>query len=192
MLRAVAADFRAYGEQSMRRPRDVALPSHAFAALRRALHDEAGALSAVHALQSAGYEVGVGLADVFAMEVQGEAPAFLDRATYFNRLGRFLEARGWGELHHTAPHPGVGLVRSFNWAEATPEGNEAQPSCSFSSGMLSAILSRTAGAPVTVLQVSCRSCGDDTCSFAFGSEAAVNGLYGLLEDMDLESALRSL
>lgn len=176
----------------MRRSRDVAVPAHAFAALRRALHSESGALTAVHALQTAGYEVGTGLADVFAMEVQGEAPSFLDRATYFNRLSRFLEARGWGELQYTAPHPGLGLVTSANWAEATPEGDESQPSCSFSSGMLSAILARAAGAPVTVLQVSCRSCGDDNCSFAFGSEAAVNGLYGLLEEMDLDAALQSL
>jgi len=177
----------------MRNSRDVAVPPQAFVALRRALLEKAGALSAVHALRSAGYEVGVTLADVFAREVQGGDPTSLDRSTYFARLSRFLEARGWGQLHHSAIHRGVGLMSSSDWAEATPEGDEDQPSCAFSSGMLAAFLTRTAGAPVAVIQVGCRSRGDESCSFAFGSEAAVEGLYHLLsENHDLETALAEL
>ena len=85
------------------------------------------------------------------------------------------------------------MLSSHDWAEATPDGDEDQPSCAFSSGMLSALLSRTAGAPVAVLQVGCRSRGDDTCSFAFGSESAVDELYRLLaEDRDVETALAEL
>lgn len=177
----------------MRNSRDVAVPPQAFVVLRRALHEKAGALSAVHALRSAGYEVGLTLADTFAREVQGGDPTSLDRSIYFKRLSRFFEARGWGQLHHSAPHPGVGLVSSEDWAEATPDGDEDQPSCAFSSGMLAALLTRTAGAPVAVLQVGCRSRGDESCSFAFGSEAAVEGLYRLLaEDHDLDTALAEL
>jgi predicted hydrocarbon binding protein len=177
----------------MRNSRDVAIPPEALAALRRALHEKAGALSAVHALRSAGYTAGVTFADDFAGEVQGGDSASLDRATYFERLGGFLEDRGWGMLHHSAPHPGVGLISSRDWAEATEDGDEDQPSCAFSSGMLSALLSRAAGAPVTVLQVGCRSRGDEACSFAFGSEAAVDELFRLLsEGRDLEAALAEL
>jgi predicted hydrocarbon binding protein len=177
----------------MRNSRDVAIPPEALVALRRALHEEAGALPAIHALRSAGYAAGSTLADLFAGEVEGGDPGALDRSTYFDRLRRFLEARGWGTLHHTAPHPGVGLISSSDWAEATQDGDEDEPSCAFSSGMLSALLSRTAGAPVAVLQVGCRSRGDEDCSFAFGSEAAVDELFRLLEEHhDLDAALAGL
>lgn len=174
-----------------RRPKDVALPARTLAALRRTLEEEAGALTAIHALQSAGYEAGRELFDLFSHDA-GD-PAQLGLSTYFARLGRFLEARGWGTFRHATPHPAIGLLSSPDWAEASADGDEDQPSCAFSSGMLSALLTLSAGAPVAVLQVGCRSRGDEACSFAFGSEAAVHELYGLLlDDRDLESALAEL
>ena len=50
-----------------------------------------------------------------------------------------------------------------------------------------------AGGPVAVLEVTCRTRGDDACAFAFGSEGAVHELYGkLLEGADLDGALDAL
>lgn len=179
-------------EATIRTPRDVAIPSTSFSALRRALHDEAGPLVAVHALQSAGYEAGTALFDAFSRDADAD-PATLDRTTFFDRLGRFLGARGWGSLRHHDLHPAIGLLTSPDWAETAGSSGESQPVCAYSSGMLSALLTRTASAPVAVLQVGCRARGDDECSFAFGSEAAVHALYGRLgDDPDLESALAGL
>ena len=54
-------------------------------------------------------------------------------------------------------------------------------------------LSGAAGGPVAVLEVTCRTRGDDGCTFAFGSAATIHDLYGLLlEGQDLDSALASL
>jgi hypothetical protein len=59
--------------------------------------------------------------------------------------------------------------------------------------MLSALLSGAAGGPVAVLEVTCRTKGDDRCTFAFGSAATVHDLYGLLlEGQALEAALAAL
>lgn len=180
-------------EAPIRKPRDVAIPSTSFRALRRTLHEEAGPLVAIHALQSAGYEAGTTLFDAFRRDADGGNPAALDRSGFFDHLGRFLGARGWGTLRHDAPHPAIGLLSSPDWAETGDGTGEAQPVCAFSSGMLSALLTHTAGAPVAVLQVACRAQGDERCSFAFGSEGAVHALYGLLlEDRDLRGALAEL
>ncbi|HZD05336.1 MAG TPA: V4R domain-containing protein [Longimicrobiales bacterium] len=178
-------------ETRIPKPKEVAIPSAAFQALRRTLLNEAGPLAASRALRSAGYGAGMALFDSFSREA-GESPARLDRSTYFDRLGHFLGARGWGDLRHSMPHPAIGLLTSGDWAEAGPAGGEAEPSCVFSSGMLSALLTRTAGAPVAVFQTGCRSRGDDECSFAFGSAEAVDELHRLLEDRDLEAALAEL
>jgi hypothetical protein len=59
--------------------------------------------------------------------------------------------------------------------------------------MLSALLSEVAGGPVAVLEVTCRTKGDERCTFAFGSAPTVHDLYGLLLDgQDLDSALAAL
>lgn len=179
-------------EAPIRTPRDVAIPSTSFPVLRRTLLDEAGPLVTVHALQSAGYEAGTTLFDTFSRGAHG-GPATLNRSAFFDHLGRFLAARGWGTLRHHSPHPAIGLLTSPDWAETGEDTGEAEPVCAFSSGMLSALLTHTAGAPVAVLQVGCRARGDETCSFAFGSEGAVHALYGLLvEERDLRGALAEL
>jgi hypothetical protein len=50
-----------------------------------------------------------------------------------------------------------------------------------------------AGSPVAVLEVSCRTRGDDRCSFLFGSEQAIHDVYGLLLEGDsLDDALATL
>ncbi|MBW3534328.1 MAG: hypothetical protein KY453_03770 [Gemmatimonadetes bacterium] len=170
--------------------REVAFPAAALAGLRRALRDEAGPLAAVHALHAAGYDAGGRLFEAFT---GGGDPRSRDEHSFWRGLSDFLDRRGWGTLEHSVPHPGIGLLSSPDWAEALPEGSEHQPACAFGSGLLSSVLSRAADGPVAVLEVACRSRGDDRCTFAFGSEAAVHELYGLLlEGRDLDRALAEL
>lgn len=170
--------------------REVALPAVALPGLRRALRDEAGPLATVHALHAAGYDAGGALFDAFD---GGRDVAGRDEASFWRRLSEFLARRGWGTLEHSAPHPGIGLLSSPDWAEAGEDGAERQPACAFGVGLLSSLLSRAADGPVAVLEVACRSRGEARCTFAFGSEQAVHELYGrLLEGHDVDGALADL
>lgn len=179
--------------ESMDRPvRDVAIPVAGLSTLRRALQKEAGPLPAIHALHAAGFDSGEAMWEGIR-RTAGTDLASLDEIAFWSRFATVLARRGWGTLHHSAPHPGVGLLASADWAEAAGRTDEKQPSCTFSSGMLSALLSGAASDPVAVLEVSCRTRGDERCTFAFGSAETVHELYGLLVDgRDLDAALAVL
>ncbi|MGD2068786.1 MAG: hypothetical protein PVI57_08950 [Gemmatimonadota bacterium] len=179
-------------EPSSRPPKDVAVPARSLTALRNALREEAGPLAAIHALQAAGWEAGRDFHEGFE-DALGTPSDDLAEDDFWEGLAAFLRIRGWGTLRHSRPHPGVGLLRSLDWVESDDAEDETQPTCSFSSGMLAGFLSRAAGGPIAVLQVACRGRGDEACSFAFGSEATIHELYGLLlEDGTFEQALQRL
>jgi hypothetical protein len=179
-------------ESSERSGRDVAIPAVGLSSLRRTLQEEAGPLPAIHALHTAGYQSGEALWDA-QRRGPGRELAALDEGSFWAKLTAALGRRGWGSLTHTPAHPGIGLLASPDWAESLGGSGEHHPSCTFSSGMLSALLSGAAGGPVAVLEVTCRTKGDDRCTFAFGSAATVHDLYGLLlEGQPLEAALAAL
>jgi predicted hydrocarbon binding protein len=169
-------------------PRQVALPARGLTELRRSLREEVGALASVHALHAAGYAAGADLYQGFLHSAPGEVLAMgTDR--FWRQLRRYFHQKGWGELQHEPAHPGVGLLRSSDWAEAEA-GTETQPSCAFTAGMVSHFLTLAAGGPVAVLEVECVSRGGPYCSFAFGSEATIHQLYGqLLEGSSVDEAL---
>jgi predicted hydrocarbon binding protein len=171
--------------------REVAIPAAAFAALSRALRTEGGALAAIHGLHAAGYGAGEAL---YRRLFQGrENPADqIAEPDFWRLLSRFMSKRGWGTLIHSAPHPGVGFLISPDWAEAD-DTEGMQPSCAFTVGLLAHLLTRVASAPVAVLEVTCRTAGHSACTFAFGSEATIHDLYGLLlEGKEMDRALAEL
>ena len=171
---------------------DLAVPASTLIALRRALRKEAGPLATIHVLHDAGFVSGDGFFDSFAQSLP-TPPDELGEAEYWQALSRTFRSRGWGSLTHRKLHPALGLLVSGDWAEADPEAGESQPGCAFTSGFLAHVLTRSAGGPVAVLEVACRSKGDGECHFLFGSEAAIHEVYGLLlEGRTLESALADL
>jgi len=171
--------------------RDVAVPVSIFTALRRELENEVGSLPAVHALHSAGYAVGTAAAGGLADGIDSVASTPEDQ--FWHLVTSFFSRRGWGTMGHRSFGGGVGLLTTSDWVEATDSSREETASCSFSTGFLSGLLSELAGGPIAVLEVSCRSRGDDVCAFAFGSEGAVHELYGrLLDGQELEAALADL
>ena len=173
-------------------PREIAVPVSSFGALRTELSKEAGELPTIHALHHAGYAAG----GASAAQLMGGANGLssMRQETFWSRLSDFFGRRGWGTLERSVSHPGVALLSSADWAEAGPVGvTDPDASCCFSTGVLSGLLSEVAGGPVAVLEVQCRTRGDERCCFAFGSEAAIHDLYGrLLEGADLEGALAAL
>jgi hypothetical protein len=171
--------------------REVALPALGLSKIRLALREEVGPVAAVHALHSAGFAAGAELFQEFQRTLQAELGE-LPEPVLWERLAAFFRQRGWGSLGHRRVHPGVGLLESPDWAEAVPH-TEEQPQCAFSTGLLSNFLTLLAGSPVAVLEVRCRSRGDDACSLAFGSEATIQRLYErLLEGDTLDEALQQL
>ena len=172
--------------------RDVVIPALGRTMLRQNLQREVGPLPAIHALHTAGFGSGQAIWESLRRSSERELSE-LDNANFWSHLATALGKRGWGTLTHRAVHEGVGLLASSDWAEAMGGNGEQQPSCTFSTGMLSALLTGAAGGSVAVIEVSCRTRGDDLCAFAFGSLATVNNLYELiLEGQDLEEALAAL
>lgn len=172
-------------------PREVSLPAEAFDHLRAALVKEAGDAAGVHALHAAGFSTGESMYELFSLTTPSP-PGELGQARFFTSLTRFFRSRGWGSLTHESRHPGVSVLGSADWAEAESAG-EAHPTCAFSSGVLSSLLTRAAGAPVAVLETTCRARGDARCEFAFGSEATIQAIYGALVEGDsLDEALALL
>ncbi len=86
---------------------------------------------------------------------------------------------GWGSLTATLLGSRALLLEAGEWAEAEP-GGAAHPACHFSCGCLAAFLTAQAGAPIGVLEVECRSRGDDACRFLAGSSASLAVVYDLL------------
>ena len=173
-------------------PREIAVPVSVFGSLRSELAKEAGTLSTVHALHSAGYQAGTAVAPSLAGKADRGATAVAENA-FWSRLSGFFEERGWGALRHHPVHRAVGFLTSTDWAEANGSDPDPDASCFFSTGFLSGLLSAVAGAPVAVLEIGCRTRGEDECKFAFGSETAIHTLYGRLLDGDrLAEALDAL
>ena len=172
--------------------KEIAVPASIFITLRTELAQECGALPTIHALHAAGYAAGAEAASGFAGGLEGGA-ASLAEDTFWSRIHSFFGRRGWGSLSHAPASDAVGILSSPDWAEATPDDIDEEGSCSFTTGFLSGFLSEVAGGPVAVLEVSCRTRGDQECMFAFGSETAVHELYGeLLDGADLDGALAAL
>lgn len=175
---------------SPRPSRDPVVPAGTLTFLRRALRKEAGPLGTTHALHGAGYAAGEATLSSICEEIGATDPSELEEDRFWSELSRFFDERGWGRFEHDRVHPGMAILSSDDWMEADPDGTESQPGCAFSCGVFAHVLSRVAGGPVAVLEVTCRSRGDERCTFLFGSEGAVHQAYGhLLDGASVEQAL---
>lgn len=185
-------------------PPELAIPVASLAALRRALTDDVGPEKAARALQQAGFAAGDAVYAVLAGRAgSSQEPTNADGAAetlgqltstaFWRRVSDLFASRGWGRLVHEDLHPGVGCLESSDWVEADPETGAARPSCFFTAGLLANVLGRTAGQPVGVLEVECRSRGDLRCRFIFGGSAAIDPIYAAtLEGRSLEESLAEL
>lgn len=184
---------------------ELTLPPAALTLLRRAIREEVGDLGATRILQNAGFAAGEILYGEFRAELQSTSPEAdprtegeldprdMDEARFWSSLSDFLDTRGWGRIASERIHPGLGVIHAFDWAESDPAGGDDQPGCHFTAGLFSHILSQLAGNAIAVLEVECRSAGDELCSFLYGSEAAVHEVYGLLlDEASLDEALARL
>ena len=163
------------------RPAELALPVKSLAAMRVSLTKEVGPDVAARALRAAGYASGDAffLALTQAFGEGGGSPQFggLGLATFWRRISQLFSTRGWGTFAHESVHPGIGALDSVNWVEALPE-SALRPSCFYTTGLLANLLGQTSGEEVAVLEVECRSRGDQRCRFLFGAPQTLKALYG--------------
>lgn len=166
---------------STARPPELALPVASLAALRRALTAAVGPDAAAHALREAGNAAGHALFRSL-LQVRGATtsppdpadPAIrqqllhLPEQSFWKRFAETLSSRGWGHLSHEPVHPGVGALHAADWVEADPDSHAARPGCFFTTGLLANLLGRITDSDIAVLEVTCRSRGDEQCRFLFG------------------------
>ena len=175
-------------------PWEIAVPVSVFRVLMAELEKTAGTLPTVHALHQAGYQAGATAAPGLVIkDEKDETMMEMEESAFWNKLTEFFQERGWGTLIHRSPSSAVGILCSSNWAEASIDSNDPTASCFFSTGFFSGLLTELAGSPIAVLEIECRTRGEDACEFAFGSEGAIHRLYRrLLEGVDLDGALTAL
>jgi hypothetical protein len=184
--------------QGSNRPAELALPVASLTALRRTLAASVGADDAARALQSAGVAAGDALFRVLAQgpgPSTGEplSPADWTEGAFWRRFTELFERRGWGRLTNRVMHPGVSALDSTDWVEVDPDAGARRPSCHFTSGMIANLLGRVSGEDVAVLEVECRSRGDERCRFLYGSPAALEIVYDAIrEGQATEASLAAL
>lgn len=154
---------------------------------RRALHqlriilEQDGGVQSAAILQQAGFAAGEAAYAAFAEWVQAryrlDSPRDLDVEYFGEALSGFFAEFGWGHLSPDQLSPAVVTLDSPDWAEASPEQRSAHPSCHFSCGMLADFLGRVSGGVVGVMEVECRTRGDDSCRFLTGAPETLQMIY---------------
>lgn len=181
------------------RPAELAIPVASLTALRHALADEVGDDAAARALQIAGVAAGHAFYDTLTHAASAggrngeQDPSDWSEATFWRRLADLFERRGWGRIRTAQVHTGIGALDAFDWVEAQPESGAPRPTCFFTAGLLANLLGRVVGDDVAVLEVSCRSRGDDHCRFLYGSPETLDVVFSRIRNgADVEETLATL
>ncbi|MGE0353919.1 MAG: V4R domain-containing protein [Gemmatimonadales bacterium] len=160
--------------------RCVVVSRHALQQLRVSLERGTGVQSATY-LQEAGFAGGESVFNAFAewaaANYKVEKPSELDVQYLGEALSGFFVEFGWGDLLPDQLTPTIVSLDSTNWAEADPEAQTPYPSCHFTSGMLADFFGRLVGGLIGVMEVECRSRGDERCRFLAGSPDVISQLY---------------
>lgn len=156
----------------------LALPRASLGALRSALIRDTGGGFATY-LQEAGYAGGEAVFAAFRswLSDRGEDVEALDLDGFQQRATEFFKAAGWGSVMISAVGDVVAMVDSGDWAEADPLSALPYPSCHYTTGMFADFFGRTAAAPLSVLEVECRSSGSPQCRFLVGATEVMGHLY---------------
>lgn len=156
----------------------LALPRASLLALRAALIRDTGGSFATF-LQEAGYAGGEAVYGAFRswLTARGEDVDALDVPAFQARATEFFREAGWGSVTIASVGDVVAMVDSTDWAEADPVSALPYPSCHYTTGMFADFFGRTAAAPLSVLEVECRSAGSPRCRFLVGAADVMGHLY---------------
>ncbi len=145
-------------------------------------------------LQEAGYAAGDDFFEGFRAWLEEHAniqdPADLDANSLGLALSGFFEDAGWGRLELARLGDCTLRIVAPEWAESEDSPEEEVPSCHVTTGLLAAFLGRIASDLVAVMEVECRTRGDDHCSFLAGAPETLEAIYeGIADGTDYESLL---
>ena len=93
-------------------------------------------------------------------------------------LSEFFAEQGWGTLDAHAARgggAGAGLGRMGRGAGSSPR--DEFPSCHLTCGLLADFFGRLSDGLVAVMEVECRSRGDEQCRFLAGAPETLSALY---------------
>jgi predicted hydrocarbon binding protein len=124
-------------------------------------------------LQETGYAAGEGCYRAFTAV---NNPADLDADLLAETLSDFFASGGWGTVTMSPIGTGALALDSSDWAEAEP-GTSQTPMCFFSTGMLADFLGRLSDETVSVMEVECRSRGDERCRFLSATPEVLEKVY---------------
>lgn len=157
----------------------AAVPRASLAALRAALLRDAGPSAAAY-LQEAGYAGGEAVFSAFRgwLDARQEgAPEALDLDAFERRATEFFREAGWGSLQVGSLRTAVATLDSDDWAEADPAAALDHPGCHLTTGMFADFFGRVADESLAVLEVECRSMGEQRCRFLIGSAEVMERVY---------------
>ena len=172
-------------------PSPVQLDTNVLGIDRKGLHALRHALGAPPAdpatfLQETGYAAGDEIWSCFLRWLPAYAgvqdPSQLDASVVGQVLSEFFQSLGWGSMKVEQLGDAGLTIDSADWAESEPGANAAAPSCHYSAGLLSSILSRVADGGVAVMEVECRSCNDARCRFLAGSPETLQAVFDAMSN----------
>ncbi len=173
----------------------VALTRASLAALRAALMRDAGPAAATY-LQEAGYAGGDALFASFSAWLRGRGsddPTELELPAFEAAATEYFRAAGWGSLSIGPMGEAVAALDSEDWGEADPASALTQPGCHLTTGMFASFFGTIAEAPLAVLEVECRSKGDERCRFLVGSAQVMEQVFLKLETgVDYDQAVAEI
>ena len=144
-------------------------------------------------LQNAGYAGGATLFDAFGRWLLGRGlgtPESLDMSEFARRATEFFGELGWGSLALGTIHSAVATIDSGDWAEADASMALEFPGCHLTTGMFADFFGRLAGDSLAVMEVECRSMGNERCRFLVGSSEVMQHVYDAMsEGLDYEQAV---
>jgi predicted hydrocarbon binding protein len=165
-------------------------------ALHRAIAEGRDAGEAARLARQFGFESGSAFYEALAQWSADEAGAALDELAperFWEMVATFFSTLGWGEMSFERLHPGLAVLQSHDWAESQPESGARHPSCHITTGILAELLRRVAGTDLAVLEVSCRSRGDELCRFLIGGAETLEEVYQKIRaGTSLENAIEQL
>jgi len=138
-------------------------------------------------LRDAGFVAGIALHDAFnalVLASDGVEASALPFGRFVRALGRYLTEHGWGTVAIAPVSADVVHVAASAWIESDGGAANPFPACHFSTGLFAGLFGRVAGAPLAVLEVSCRSAGAATCTFAVGSREVMDALWERMQGAD--------
>ena len=173
----------------------IGLPRESLMALRATLFRQE-ATNAANYLYEAGYAGGAALHGAFTRWCEARqlpAPHDMTAPDFQRHVTAFCAELGLGTLTVGNLHDTALTFDSADWAEADPARPMQFPGCYLTAGALTAFFATLGGAPVSVMEVECRSMGHDRCRFLVASAETMQQVYdGITQGTGYDAVLQQV